>query len=531
MAQKKSIEVRGYLIHMTHYDPVWYGRKEQEKRFDLKLACDMVKAMGKAGLNTLIIDVEDGVEYRTFPELKRHYSAPMGDLVKLVECARGVGMHVIPKLNFSKGDSNRHNEWFSPYHKMGDTPEYWAKAFKLIDELIGVVKPEKFVHIGMDEDSERTPEEYVAAVTALHDGLAKRNLRAVMWNDTPHRSASMFGCVEKTLAAEDRAAKDIPHIAWDYGKVQARTTQRIKDMVKKGLEVWIAPGGYAEDVAAWKQVALATGCAGMVMTAWAPVQEAGRKDFMERIEKLGPIYSSTEVDRSPSTVDREQQETTTGKVETARIVAQGNMKPVTKETKDEILAPNSLGEPVGEEPYLLPGAAFVRNWMVLGPYPFKREAYPGPEHQEVIDEASFIKGNEAELVAQKDGTAAHGATWKKFRPGQTSRFPQVIDLVQTYGRMEYAAAYLVAHVHSERAVKGYSIYLGSDDYARVWVDGQLVYTYAERSRAIGQDDDKIEGIALAKGWNKVVVKCVNLKATWGLLMRFADEKGRALVTR
>ena len=507
---------------MTHYDPVWYGRKEQEQPFDLKLGCDMVRAMGKAGLNTLIIDLADGVEYRTYPELKRHYTAPMGTLLKLIECARSEGMAIVPKLNFAKGDHNLHNEWFRPYNKSGDTTEYWAKAFKLIDEVVETCKPERFFFIGMDEDTERTPEQYVAAVTSLHDGLAKRGLRTAMWNDTSHRSASMFGCVEKTLAAEDRGPKDVVHTVWDYGKLTPRAAERVREMAKKGLEVWLAPGRTPKDIEDWKQLAVQTGCTGTVMTEWQPVSEAGRANLVGNIEKVGPIYAKpVEVQAKPIAP---------GPV-TAKTIVQAQMKPVTKAVKDTILAPNSLKEALGAEPYLLPAGVFVRNWMVLGPYPFEREGYAGTESQAVIEEASFVAGHEADLVAQEEGKSALGAQWKKFRPVPTSRFPQVIDLMHIYGRMDYALAYLVAHVHSEKAVKGYSIYMGSDDYAKVWVNGQLVHTYAERSRAIGQDDDKIEGIALTKGWNRVVVKCVNLKATWGILMRFADEKGRALETR
>jgi len=89
----------------------------------------------------------------------------------------------------------------------------------------------------------------------------------------------------------------------------------------------------------------------------------------------------------------------------------------------------------------------------------------------------------------------------------------------------------VAHVHSGLAVKGYNLYLGSDDYAKVWVNGELVHSWAEGPRSIAQDEDKVEGIALAKGWNKIVVKCVNLKATWGMILRVADEKDRPLVVR
>jgi hypothetical protein len=91
--------------------------------------------------------------------------------------------------------------------------------------------------------------------------------------------------------------------------------------------------------------------------------------------------------------------------------------------------------------------------------------------------------------------------------------------------------YLVAHVHSNRDVAGYSLWMGSDDYVKVWLNGQLVHTYKERTRAVSIDDDSVGGIALHEGWNKLVVKCVNVVAGWGMLARFADDNGMPIVTR
>ena len=525
VSEKKSIPVRGYLIHLTHYDPNWYDRKKRERPFDLEIGREMVRALAKAGFNMLIIDLADAVEYRSLPELKRHYSVPMAHLKTLIACARDEGLEIVPKLNFSKSKQPRraHNYWFRPYNKLPDTREYWAKAFELIDEIISVCKPERFFFIGMDEDFQRTPAQYTAAVRSLHAGLAKRGLRTVMWNDTMTSSAGMFGCIQKTLAAEDGTDKDIVHVAWDYGPPRARTAGRIKDMVDKGLEVWIAPGRNPQQVKEWKQLALQIGCPGLVMTAWRPVTRWSREGFLNGIRTVGPIYARPEAVQAEPVFDLS--------VPPTRHVVQANMQPTTQPMDEPILAPNHLGEPFKEMSYLLPPQVYVRNWMMLGPFRFQPEKYTGSQQQEVIEDDGFVEGPEERLVAQKPGTAAHGVTWRRYAPSADSAFPQVIDLTEPYGKLEYALAYLVAHVHSDRDVKGYSLYLGSDDYVKVWLNGQLIHTYAERKRAVAIDDDKIQGIALRKGWNKLLVKCANATADWGLLLRIADEKDRPLTTR
>jgi len=43
------------------------------------------------------------------------------------------------------------------------------------------------------------------------------------------------------------------------------------------------------------------------------------------------------------------------------------------------------------------------------------------------------------------------------------------------------------------------------------------------------DADKVEGISLRKGWNTIVVKCVNLKDTWDFFLRFSDKKNNPLI--
>jgi hypothetical protein len=510
-------------MHITHYDPVWYDRKERERPFDVNLGCEVVKALAEAGFNTLIIDLADGVEYQAFPELKRHYTVPRAVLEQLVACARQEGLEVVPKLNFSKGPTPRssHNDWFRPYSEMPEDDAYWAKAFQLVDEVIEVMKPERYFFVGMDEDFLRTPATYVSAVNALHEGLAKRGLRTVMWNDTPHLSAGMFGCVEKALAAEDKTSRDIVHVLWDYGPLYPRVAERVRDMRSKGLEVWIAPGRRPEDVEQWKQLALQAGCSGMVMTMWQPMTGGrSRGRFLDAIGRTGPIYAR------PDAVTREP--VVEASATRAHQVVKVRMSPPPA-LDEPILAPNRLGEPLEEAPYLLPPTVYVRNWMVLGPFPYEREEYAGEEYQAVIEDDSFLGGAEAGLTAAEPGTEAAGVTWRRHEPPVESGFPQTIDLAKTYDGLEYALAYAVAHVYSEKEARGYSIYLGSDDYVKVWLNGQLIHTWAERSRGIVQDDDKIEGIALRKGWNKIVVKCVNLKSGWGFILRIADRRDRPLL--
>src|SRR3989339_1735748 len=238
MKNQSGIKNIGYLMHFTHYDPLWISQKKKEKPFDMAVGREIVDALAKQGFNTLAIDIEDGVQLPSFPELRRHYSVPLAYLKDIISRARSNGMEIIPKMNFSQSPKNQHNHWFSPYNKLNDSERYWKKAFDIIDEIIGICRPERFFHIGMDEDTQRTPAQYIKAVNILHKGLKARGLRTIMWNDSTHIGKAMYTCVEKVYAAEQVISKDIAQVIWDYIGAQPAGAERLK---KNGFEVWGAP--------------------------------------------------------------------------------------------------------------------------------------------------------------------------------------------------------------------------------------------------------------------------------------------------
>src|SRR5229473_1159603 len=105
----KTIPIRGYLLHITHYDPVWVANKDKEEPFNLEVGLRIVDAMAEARLNLLLIDPKDGVRYATHPELSRPYSQNIEILSQLAERAAKHGMETAIKLNFSQSALHQHN--------------------------------------------------------------------------------------------------------------------------------------------------------------------------------------------------------------------------------------------------------------------------------------------------------------------------------------------------------------------------------------------------------------------------------------
>lgn len=286
MIKKYPLPIRGYLLHITHYDPLWYLRKRREKPIDLLLAQEIIDALAKTGFNLLIIDCADGVAYKSHPELARRYSISMNSLKRLLEYARKKGLELVPKLNFSHSRYHRHNYWFRPYNKLFDSQEYFNVAFEVIDELIKVFRPKRFFHIGMDEDDERTHTQYINAILRLRKGLRERRLRSIIWNDTA-RGGSRPWHARKSLAAEKKIPRDIVQVVWDYKHVKPEIIQRL---VKTGFDTWIAPSQRSVQVVKWNKAIRQYGAKGLVMTNWIPCRTRNRSKLLNLILTVGPLY-------------------------------------------------------------------------------------------------------------------------------------------------------------------------------------------------------------------------------------------------
>lgn len=285
MVRESVIPVRGFLIHISHYDPEWCKVKSREKPFDLDLGLEIVDTMREVGLNLLIIDCADGVRYKSHPELTRKYTVPITHLEELANRAQEKGIEVVPKLNFSQSRYHQHNDWFRPHNKLFDNDEYWRIAFEIIDEIIQTCHPRRYFHIGMDEDHDRAHSQYIEAILRLRSGLKERGLRTIIWNDSSYGGRILVHA-EKSLVAEKKIPKDIVQVLWDYSNVQPKIIHRL---VQEGFEVWGAPGPSAEKVLKWRQTILDYGGKGLLLTMWIPCSKSNRFKLLQFIRTAGSI--------------------------------------------------------------------------------------------------------------------------------------------------------------------------------------------------------------------------------------------------
>lgn len=228
-----------------------------------------------------VLVMSDYVEWHVAPELHLPLSAPRAAAERLAATARSHLLEPIPLL-----ETLSHAEWFftnganaelradptaarafvmDPTH-----PELYERLLPIVDELIDIFAPRRF-HIGHDEVRNvhpfpATPAQeaigygrlFVGSVARLHQHLASRGVRTMVWDD-------------ELVAPEVRALwselpPDLIVASWRY--LPAGTFPRLKIVADAGFTTLGASWFDPDNVASMAREALRLGADGLVQTRW-----------------------------------------------------------------------------------------------------------------------------------------------------------------------------------------------------------------------------------------------------------------------
>ena len=162
---------------------------------------------------------------------------------------------------------------------------------------------------------------------------------------------------------------------------------------------------------------------------------------------------------------------------------------------------------------------FVQRWLVLAPIPFAANDSGADAlgKEQVKDEAKLkpksgakVKVGDKELVWKEHVCKEH-----------LLDFNALLDAVT-----EDSVAYAVTWVVAPEELKSVKMKTGSDDQAKVYLNGKEVFKFTE-ARAAEKDQDSTE-VTLQKGVNVIVVKVVNEKMDWSFCLRFTDKDDKPL---
>jgi len=173
---------------------------------------------------------------------------------------------------------------------------------------------------------------------------------------------------------------------------------------------------------------------------------------------------------------------------------------------------DSTGKPLDSE-------GFIRHWLVLTPVPHP----PGADSNKAVD--TQLIPDEAKLEPKEDDKVKVGNKELVWQKVMTDEF--CIDFPSVNGAADNATAYCVSYLVAPDVMKDVILRLGSDDGAKVYVNGKEIGKVLE-SRAVGKDQNSYGGVTLNKGVNVVVFKVCNGSGDWKGGLRFVDKNGAPL---
>ncbi|HTS02668.1 MAG TPA: hypothetical protein VMN04_09105, partial [Thermoanaerobaculia bacterium] len=172
--------------------------------------------------------------------------------------------------------------------------------------------------------------------------------------------------------------------------------------------------------------------------------------------------------------------------------------------------------------FAMPEGIGPRRFRVIGPFPNAPADPPGARPGLDHDYLAGL-GGEATARIEPETTASFGGKSVGARDVDLDG-AGVLDFKRTFGRgADAMTAYAYAEWDVEAPGRALAVF-GSDDGAKVWVNGGLVHR-AGLDRGLVPDADTF-AVALAPGKNRVLVKVDNGDGAWAFALRILDARDR-----
>jgi hypothetical protein len=296
----------GNLVHLSY--SFWEDHVHPEKeergyrpflRFDEKLWRDITEKMAAVGMNAVVLDLGDGVRYRSHPEIAVEGAWTTDKLRAELARLRRLGLEPLPKLNFSAA----HDAWLGPYGRMVSTEKYYAVCRDLIAEVIALFDRPRFFHVGMDEEDAGHQRLYHQIVVRQGDlwwhdldfyvdRVIEGGSRPWMWSDYVwHHPELFFAHMRKQVLQSN----------WYYGtdfgdgNVRAKAYGDLEahgfDQVPTGSN-WTDPRNFGLTVEHARAHIATARLLGFLQTPWRPTIETHRQTHMAAIDQVGAAIAA-----------------------------------------------------------------------------------------------------------------------------------------------------------------------------------------------------------------------------------------------
>ena len=187
------------------------------------------------GINTVLIDVGEGIKLDSHPELANPGSWEKAEVIEELNRLRSMGITPIPKLNFSCA----HNAWLKDYCYMVGSELYSKVCKEVLLEVMEIFDYPEFFHLGLEEETYdnqkyspvatvRKPQKMVKDARALIDTCLEKGVRPWIWLDSS--CIRGYGGEEAFLA---NIPKETLISCWHYGLCYHKTLPENVELYKK----------------------------------------------------------------------------------------------------------------------------------------------------------------------------------------------------------------------------------------------------------------------------------------------------------
>jgi len=219
-------------------------------RFDEQVWQTLTARMKAAGMNLVVIDLGEALQYESHPELSVKGSWPVGRFRKELARLRAMGLEPIPKLNFSTA----HDIWLKEYSRQISTPAYYKVCADMIREVCAIFDKPRFFHLGYDEETAGNQTKYSYVVVRQgdlwwHDFLffakevEKQGARPWIWSDYYWHHPEEF---------LNRMPKSVLQSNWYYGAgfdpEKQKCVKAYLDLEKAGFDQVPTGSNWSSDV-------------------------------------------------------------------------------------------------------------------------------------------------------------------------------------------------------------------------------------------------------------------------------------------
>jgi WD40 repeat protein/serine/threonine protein kinase len=170
-------------------------------------------------------------------------------------------------------------------------------------------------------------------------------------------------------------------------------------------------------------------------------------------------------------------------------------------------------------------AGAIKQWLVLGPIPFERNG-----GSEALDQEQLL--GEADLQPRAKELVNSGSSHRVWQAVQNKEylldFNHILRSARPHNGMpfvEFSVVYAVSYIHSELNRSDLVMKIGSDDQAKVYLNGREVFRQPDFGDYIA-DRHLVPNMQLQAGLNVLVFKVVNEGGDWKGSIWLTDVAGQ-----